>query len=113
MVLLGNRSNPYPYIKACDIYVQTSLTEGWGLTVTEAKILHKPIVTTDAGVMSEQIQTGLNGIIVPDNSPETLANAIGKLIDDPRMRESFVRHLQQEDVCHQGEIEKLYAVFDQ
>ncbi len=113
VILLGSRSNPYPYMKACDIYVQTSLVEGWGLTVTEAKILHKPIVTTDAGVMSEQIRTGVNGIIVPDNTPETLASAIGGLIDAPGMRESFVRHLQQEDVCHQGEIEKLYAVFEQ
>lgn len=112
VILLGNRDNPYPYMKACDIYVQTSLVEGWGLTVSEAKILHKPIVTTDAGVMSEQIQSGVNGIIVPDNNPENLAAEIGRLIDHPELRDAFVRQLQREDVCHRGEIEKLYAVFE-
>lgn len=113
VILLGNQDNPYPYMKACDIYVQTSLVEGWGLTVSEAKILYKPIVTTDAGVMSEQIETGVNGIIVPDNTPETLAIEIGSLIDNPDLRERFTKQLQQEDVCHQGEIEKLYAVIEQ
>lgn len=112
VILLGNRNNPYPYIRACDIYVQTSLTEGWGLTVSEAKILHKPIVTTDAGVMSEQIQTGGNGIIVPEDTSEALAREIGRLIDDPELRESFVRRLKQEDVCHTAEIEKLCAVIE-
>lgn len=113
VILLGNRSNPYSYMRACDIYVQTSLTEGWGLTVTEAKILHKPIVTTDAGVMSEQIRTGVNGIIVPEATSEALAVAIKTLLESPEMRSRFIRQLQKEDVCHQGEIEKLYAVFEQ
>lgn len=40
-VLLGKKLNPYPYMENCDIYVQTSLKEGFGLTVSEAKILKK------------------------------------------------------------------------
>lgn len=46
--LLGTQMNPYPYIKNCDIYVQPSFSEGYCTTTMEAKILHKPIVTTDA-----------------------------------------------------------------
>lgn len=38
--------NPYPYIKACDIYVQPSRYEGKAVTVREAQILGKPVVIT-------------------------------------------------------------------
>lgn len=112
VILVGNKNNPYPYIKASDIYVQTSIEEGWGLTVSEAKILQKPIVTTDAGVMAEQIQTGDNGIIIREPSAEALAHGIQRLLDCPELRDKFVRQLQQEDVCHRGEIEKLYRVIE-
>lgn len=112
VILLGNNNNPYPYIKDCDIYVQTSFVEGWGLTVSEAKVLQKPIVTTDAGVMSEQIENGINGIIVHETTPEALAEGIQYLIEQPEMQEKFVRQLQQEDVCHYGEINKLYRVIE-
>lgn len=110
LILLGSKNNPYPYIKACDIYVQTSLVEGWGLTVSEAKVLKKPIVTTDAGVMSEQIQTGVNGIIVSEWTAEALAAAISQLIDHPELREKFVKQLQREDACYNNELNKLYEV---
>lgn len=110
--LLGNKDNPYPYMKDCDIYVQTSVVEGWGLTVNEAKALQKPIVTTEAGVMSEQIDNNVNGIIVYELTPNVLAEAIRKLIDRPELRERFVNRLQEEDVCHYGEINKLYEMFE-
>ena len=41
-ILLGKKTNPYTYIKACDLYVQPSRYEGKAVTVTEAKILGKP-----------------------------------------------------------------------
>ena len=110
--LLGNKDNPYPYMKDCDIYVQTSVIEGWGLTVSEAKVLQKPIVTTEAGVMSEQIDNNVNGIIVYELTSNVLAEAIRKLIDRPELRERFVNRLQEEDVCHYGEINKLYEMFE-
>lgn len=44
---VGMQPNPYPYIKAADIYVQSSRFEGFGLTITEAKILGRAIVCTN------------------------------------------------------------------
>lgn len=108
--LLGSKDNPYPYIQQCDIYVQTSYTEGWGLTVSEAKILCKPIVTTDAGVMSEQIQSGVNGIIVPDATPEALAAGIEQLILFPQLRNDFETRLAYEKTSASEEIQKFYAL---
>ena len=113
VVLCGRKDNPYPYIKNCDIYVQTSKTEGWGLTVSEAKILKKPIVTTDAGVMSEQIETGVNGIITENDSAEEICNEIEKLIVNPILKNSFIEALEKENADdNKKEIQKLYSLID-
>ena len=46
VILLGKKENPYPYIKACDLYVQPSRYEGKAVTVREAQMLGKPVVIT-------------------------------------------------------------------
>ena len=63
--ILGKKDNPYPYIKACDIYVQPSRYEGSPVTVREAMALGKPIVATAFSTVQSVMQDGVNGIIVP------------------------------------------------
>lgn len=63
-ILLGAKINPYPYIREADIYVQPSRHEGYCLTLAEAKILNKPIITTNFAGAMEQIEDGKTGIIV-------------------------------------------------
>lgn len=55
IIFLGIKQNPYPYIKACDIYLQPSRHEGKPIAVEEAKILKKPIVVTDFSSAREQL----------------------------------------------------------
>ena len=108
VILLGTQSNPYPYIKNCDIYVQPSFSEGWGLTVQEARILHKPIVTTPVPVFGEQIISGENGLIVDEMTPKALFEGIKTLIDHPKMREKFVENLEKEEHDNSKEMQKFY-----
>src|SRR5690625_3376203 len=54
-ILLGIKQNPFPYFKNCDLYVQPSQEEAYCITVAEARVFHKPIVTTNTGA-SEQIR---------------------------------------------------------
>lgn len=63
-ILLGAKTNPYPYMKMADIYVQTSRHEGYCLTLAEAKILNKLIITTDFTGAKEQIEGAGIGVIV-------------------------------------------------
>ncbi len=78
-ILLGNKLNPYPYIKNCDLYVQPSLSEAYCTTVIEAKILNKPIVMTDVSSAYEQLNQTEFSRIVPKNSSE-LSNSIDKIL---------------------------------
>ena len=94
-VLEGSQTNPYPYIKNAEIYVQPSYYEAYSTTVTEAKILAKPIVTTDVGGMRDQLVDDHNGLIVPVDS-EAVAGAIEKLMFHETLREHFSKTLQEE-----------------
>ncbi len=100
--LLGRKENPYSYMKNCDIYIQPSRHEGYCLTVIEAKILAKPIVITDFAGANEQIKNGVNGIIVPCNDIEKIADAIMNLANNSKQMLEFSRALEDERRCLQG-----------
>ncbi len=95
VILLGFQENPYPFILNADIYVQTSSFEGFGLTITEAKVLYKPIVSTNFDVIHDQIIDKHNGLIAEMN-PEDLATKILELNNNKVLRESIVANLKQE-----------------
>ena len=105
-LLLGATSNPYPYIKNADIYVQTSRHEGYCLTLAEAKALNKPIVTTNFIGAYEQIKNNENGIIVDCNEND-LADAIKKLIEEKEICSRFSNKLREEKIDTTNEINKL------
>lgn len=109
--LLGTKENPYPYMKNCDIYVQPSFSEGFCTTTMEAKVLCKPVVTTDAPGMREQFVSGENGLIVDAMTPEALFEGIRTLLDHPELCRKFEEKLRQEsfdDAANAKELQKLY-----
>lgn len=112
VILLGTKMNPYPYIKNCDIYVQPSFTEGYCTTTMEAKILHKPIITTDAPGMREQFVSGENGLIVEAMTPEAIADGVRQLLDHPELMEKFTNALKNETFDNSAELQKLYDLIE-
>ncbi len=93
--LLGEKANPYPYMAACDIYVQTSRFEGFGLTVTEARILGKAEVCTNFPSAYNQIEDGKNGLICEMN-PYDIADKIEMLISDPDLKSELEANVAKE-----------------
>jgi glycosyltransferase involved in cell wall biosynthesis len=108
--LLGNKENPYPYIKEADIYVQPSRFEGKSIAVDEAKILHKPIVVTNFDTAKDQINNKQNGLIVEMN-PASIFEGIRSLIDDEPLRKQLSHNLANEKLGTEAEIHKLYELF--
>ena len=107
VIILGKRSNPYPYIKACDIYVQPSRYEGKSVTVREAQMLCKPVVVTNYPTASSQIENGVDGVIVPMDN-RACAEGIKALIDNKELQERIVAHLRSHDYGNETEVEKIY-----
>lgn len=106
-ILLGAKANPYPYMKACDVYVQTSRSEGFCLTLTEARILNKPCVTTEFECVYNQMVQEKNGLVV-DMNAKAVADGIERMINDDSLRNSIVKYVSNEKKGNAEEIEKIY-----
>jgi glycosyltransferase involved in cell wall biosynthesis len=74
---LGFQSNPYPYLKYCDVFVLSSRMEGFPNVVLEAICFNKPIASTKCvDVINEIINNGTNGYTCDIENPEALAKAM-------------------------------------
>ncbi|GIN73224.1 hypothetical protein J14TS2_36990 [Bacillus sp. J14TS2] len=109
--LLGKKVNPYPYIRACDLYVQPSRYEGKAVTIREAQILGKPVVLTDFPTAKSQTQHGIDGWVTP-LSIEGIVNGVKRLIDDQDLRKRLIDNTIQTDYGNETEIEKLYQLIE-
>lgn len=96
VVLLGLQTNPYAFMAQADIYVQTSKFEGFGLTIGEAKILGKPIVSTNFDVVHNQLTHEKNGLIA-DMTGESVAENILRLLEDRELKETILSTVQKEE----------------
>lgn len=105
--LLGAKANPYPYMKAADIYVQTSKFEGYCLTLAEARMLNIPCVTTNFDVVYAQMIDGDNGLVV-EMSAEAVADGIIRLATDQELYQHIKGYQAQEKKGNMEEIEKFY-----
>ncbi len=112
VILLGKRSNPYPYIKACDIYVQPSRYEGKSVTVREAQMLCKPVVVTNYPTAPSQIRSGIDGVIVPMDN-EGCAHGLAEVICDKPLQECIIAHLKTHDYGNESEVEKIYELINE
>lgn len=112
VIFLGTRTNPYCYMRACDLYVQPSYTEGYSTTICEAAILGNAIVgTAPSGGIREQITDGEDGLIVPA-TVDGLATGIEKLLADPALRARFQRKIQTRSYDKANEIQKFLAFLE-
>lgn len=109
VVILGKKENPYPYIKVCDIYVQPSRYEGKSITVREAQILCKPVIVTNYPTAASQIQSGVDGVIVPMDV-DACASEMAAFIRNVELQQKIVKYLQSHDYGNVGEIEKIYRL---
>lgn len=109
VIILGKKSNPYPYIKACDIYVQPSRYEGKSVTVREAQMLCKPVVVTNYPTAKSQIQDGIDGRIVPMDN-EGCAHGLADFIMNTELQKQITDYLKKHDYGNEAEVEKLYQL---
>lgn len=93
--LLGQKVNPYPYLKQCDYYFQPSRHEGYGIAVAEARILCKPILATNFAGAKEQLNNNETGLIVKCNEIE-IYKGLKMLLDDEDLVKKITNNLRKE-----------------
>ena len=94
--LLGMQSNPYPYIRCADLYVQPSRFEAFGLTIREAQVLAVPVLSTRTDGSAELISDSGTGLLC-ESDADSIAAAIIRLYNAPKLRESIHAELQNHD----------------
>lgn len=109
VILLGKKENPYPYIAACDLYVQPSRYEGKCVTVREAQMLGKTVVITRYATSASQLEDGIDGLTVPmDNAG--CADGIAALLRNRQLMDTLAGACAGGDYSNRGAAKRLYEI---
>jgi glycosyltransferase involved in cell wall biosynthesis len=93
LLLLGHKSNPFPYMAMADVFVLSSHHEGFGNVIVEAMSVGTPVVATDCPFgPREIIVDGENGFLVPVKDAGLMAKRCLLLIQDSELRGSMGHH---------------------
>ena len=106
-ILLGSQTNPYKYMNLCDIYVQPSRYEGYGITVAEAKVLCKPIIASDIPEFREQLINDETGILC--KTKDDFVKEIEHLINNEKFKKQMQKNLKKTR-CDMEELKKLKEI---
>ena len=88
ITFLGWREDIETILSASDIVILTSDNEGMPLSLIQAGMAGKPVVTTNVGSVGEIVKDGVSGYIT-DFNPDQLSNSLEKLSTDPDLRNSM------------------------
>lgn len=108
-ILLGKKTNPYPYMKTADLYVQPSRYEGKAVTVREAQILGKPVMITNYPTAKSQVEKNIDGYIC-ELSVEGIAQGIEELYVNSILRIQLGENCEKMNYNNCQGLEKLYQL---
>ncbi len=89
VTFLGYVDDMYGFFAGIDVYVQPSVSEGFGLACAEAMAMGIPVVVSDAGGLSELAGHGEFGLVFPTGRTEALSQAISRLLADKELRDEL------------------------
>jgi glycosyltransferase involved in cell wall biosynthesis len=95
VLLLGQRPDPIPLLKALDLFVLSSWGEGMGSVLLEAAACGVPVAATTAGGIPEIIEDRATGRLVNARDPESLAAAILEMLGDPQASALMARNARE------------------
>ncbi|WP_447951894.1 glycosyltransferase [Chryseobacterium koreense] len=108
-VFAGSKENPYPYMKNADLYVQSSYVEAHPITINEALVLKKLIVTTDIPSVREVLQGGELGVLCkPD--PDVFANEIFRLLHDGLSQNNLMNKVEYKESNNEAAYEAINSL---
>ena len=114
VTLVGFKTNPYKYVKSCDLFVCSSYSEGFSTAVTESLIVGTPVVTTLCSGMEELLGYNNEYGIITDNNDDALYEGIKSLVEDldllKKYREKATERGNQ--LCNENNAIKVEKLLD-
>ncbi|TYP73742.1 glycosyltransferase family 4 protein [Paenibacillus methanolicus] len=92
IIFYGYMLHPEEFMPFFDVFVLPSRAEAFGSVFAEAALCWLALIGTNVGGISEQIEDGVNGLLVPPEDPIALSDALEKVITDPVFRYNMARH---------------------
>lgn len=86
-----SRTEVIERLSATDVFLLTSIEEGFGKVLIEAQASGVPVVATDVGGIPEAVCAGESGTLVPGRDPRAVAESIAKILRRPKLREKMGR----------------------
>jgi hypothetical protein len=95
------------YLQSADVFVMSSLWEGFSVALIEAGAMGLPVIATPVGIAPELIVDGKNGLIVPVKNAQAIADAITKLFNlSEEVRKNMGAQLRQ-DILEKFSVKKM------
>ena len=88
VTLLGFKENPYKYVRASDLFICSSISEGFSLVIGEAMAIGIPVVSVDCPGPNEVLDFGKYGELVNNNEGD-LYNGIKEMINNKVLYEKY------------------------
>lgn len=111
--LLGEQSNPYPYISRADVFISSSTVESYGLAIQEALILGKPVIAIRCPAIEETLHPQFGEIV--DNAEESLYAAMERMITNENQRLQYaenIRNFYEEESLYENRLEEIFRLLE-
>jgi glycosyltransferase involved in cell wall biosynthesis len=115
VTFLGQRTDVGGILRACDIGVLSSTSEGLPLCLLEYGVAGLAVVSTRVGQCSEVVDEGRAGLLVPPSSPAELADALIEILSSPEKRRTFGARLRERiasSYSAQSTMRQICAAYD-
>lgn len=90
LVFLGDRTDIPDIMASLDVFVLSSVNEGFGRVLVEAMAAGAAVVSTGVGGTVDVVEDNVSGILVPPSDPQSLADAVGMLLGNRNLRERLI-----------------------
>lgn len=112
---LGYNTNPYKFVKNADLFVCSSIHEGFSTAITESLIVGTPVITTECSGMRELLGENQEYGIITNNNEDDLYKSLIDLINNPiRINQLKEKAIQRGKMFNIDErMSKIEEFFDQ
>lgn len=107
LILLGEKKNPFPYVKSSDLTLLVSRFEGMPTVVFESLILNKPVISTDVAGIKYLLNNGEYGMIM-ENSEDGIYKGMKTILNNADLIKKYKENLVEYKHDNKQSLEKIY-----